>query len=183
MVQVGGEVISETDQLLQYYEQSMPRHEADREDLMAEATALRERIEYSIEGRAGSIVAGFRQSGQWSLYFGADPVYHFAADGSLRRAFCGDELYRTQGTTLARLKRVRTADEVQLVRRDLTPAELSHFTSQMAGHLASLKTAIETGAAQMLRQVPADAAVEARLLDALSLAVPARLAGAVKRGA
>src|SRR4029077_15594660 len=103
----------------------MARHEAEREDLMGEAKALRERVEYSIDGQPEAIVAGFRPTGQWSLYFGSDPVYHFAADGALRRAFCGDELYRTQGTTLARLSRVRTAEEVQLVRHDLSPVELA----------------------------------------------------------
>ena len=160
---------------------NMARHEAEREDLMAEATALRERIEYSIEGVKEPIVAGFRQSGQWSLYFGSDPVYHFAADGALRRAFCGDDLYRTQGTTLARLKRVRTAAEVQLVRHDLTPAELAQFTSQMHDHLAMLKKALETGSAQITRQVPEDADVAARLLAALRETVNVRLAGAVKK--
>jgi siderophore synthetase component len=149
----------------------MARQEAEREDLMAEATALRERIEYAIEGLAEPIIAGFRQSGQWSLYFGSDPVYHFAADGALRRAFCAGDLYRTQGTTLARLRRARAANEVQLVRHDLTPAELAQFISRMHEHLAMLKQALETGSAQITRQVPEDAHLEARLLGALGNAI------------
>src|SRR5436190_17503305 len=126
----------------------MARHEAEREDLMAEATALRERIEYSVPGLSEPVVAGFRESGQWSIYFGSDPVYHFAADGALRRAFLEGDLFRSQGTTLARLTRVRTGDEVQLVRHDLAAAELEQFADRMKERLASLKGAIETGSAQ-----------------------------------
>lgn len=160
----------------------MARHEAEREDLMAEATALRERIEYSVAGRAEPVVAGFRESGQWSLYFGSDPVYHFAADGALRRAFLEGDLFRSQRTTLARLTRVRTGDEVQLVRHDLTAVELEQFAHRLKEHLASLKGAIETGSAQITRQVPADAHLEARLLVALGDAADLRLSAAVKRG-
>jgi len=157
----------------------MARHEDEREDLMAEATALRERIEYSVAGRAEPVVAGFRESGQWSLYFGSDPVYHFAADGALRRAFLEGDLFRSQGVTLARLTRVRTGDEVQLVRHDLTAAELEQFTHRLKEQLTSLKGAIETGSAQVARQIPADAGVEAKLLEALADAANLRLAGVV----
>ena len=159
----------------------MARHEARREDLMAEATALRQRIEFLVEGQAEPVVAGFRSSG-WSLYFGSDPVYHFAGDGALRRAFAGDDLYRSQGQTLARLRRARTGDEVQLVRHDLTPAELAQFTTQMAERLENLKTAIERGSAQVTRQTPEDVDVEARILGALREAARLRLSGTVKKG-
>jgi hypothetical protein len=161
----------------------MARHESEREDLMVEAKALRERVEYSVDEQPETVVAGFRANGQWSLYFGSDPVYHFTADGALRRAFCGDDLYRTQGTTLARLRRVRTGDEVQLVRHDLTPDELADFTARMNEFLANLKRAIESGSAQLVRQFPDDADVESRLLAALPGAMQSHLAARVKRGA
>jgi hypothetical protein len=158
----------------------MARHETEREDLMAEATAFRERIEYSVAGEAEPIMAGFRESGRWSLYFGSDPVYHFSADGALRRAFVEGDLFRSQGMTLARLTRVRTGDEVQLVRHDLTAAELEQFTSRMKEHLASLKAAIEAGSAQITRQIPDEAEIEAKLLEAMAAAARLRLAGAVQ---
>jgi hypothetical protein len=160
----------------------MARQEAEREDLMAEATALRERIEYSLPDLAEPVVAGFRTSGQWSLYFGSDPAYHLTADGALRRAFLGGDLFRSQGATLSRLVRTRSGDEVQLVRHDLTVAELAQFMARMRDNLTSLKTAIETGSAQISRQVPADSDVERRLLVALDNAAGMRLSGAVKRG-
>ena len=160
----------------------MARLEARREDLMAEATALRERIEFVVEGEAEPVVAGFRSSGQWSLYFGSDPVYHFASDGALRRAFLGDDLYRSQGHTLARLRRARTGNEVQLVRHDLTLAELGQFLAQMADRLENLKIAIERGSAQITRQNPENGDLEARLLGALRDAARLRLSRAVKTG-
>src|SRR5262245_3342321 len=105
----------------------MSRHESDREDLMAEATALRERIALQLGGETEHVVLGFRDNGGWSLYFGSDPVFHFDAAGGLRRAFVDGELYRSQGTTLARLTRTRTDREVQLVRHDLSQGELEEF--------------------------------------------------------
>ena len=166
----------------------MSRHEAEREDLMAQATALRERIEYFVVGQPEPIVAGFRAGGQWSLYFGSDPVYHFAAEGALRRAFVGNDLFRSQGQTLSRLRReriVNTANEVQevqLVRHDLTADEWEQFATRMQKLLIGLKIAIEAGSAQISRQVPEDAGLEAKLLAALQEAARPRLAGAMNRG-
>src|SRR5713226_9555672 len=113
----------------------MARYESDREDLMAEATALRERVELEVPGEAEHFVAGFRDDGRWSIYFGADPVYHFDANGGLRRAFVAGDLYRSQARTLARLIRTRTQSEVQLVRHDLDPDELEQFLSDMIARL------------------------------------------------
>src|SRR5580765_5795621 len=107
----------------------MARREADREDLMAEASALRQRAELVLDGYAEPIVAGVRANGHLSVYFGDDPVYQFDAAGNLRRAFVGGDLYRTQGHTLARLNRTRTDLAVELGRRDLDPAELERFLS------------------------------------------------------
>ena len=87
----------------------MARQEVDREDLIAEAVALRRRIELALPGCDNPVVAGYRSTGALSLYFGADPVYQFDERGRLRRAFVGGHLYRTQGTTLAELTRVELA--------------------------------------------------------------------------
>src|SRR5262245_19900425 len=106
---------------------AMSRHEADREDLMAEATALARRVKLSVPGEVERVVAGFRATGRLSIYFGGEPVYHFDAEGRLRRAFVNGLLYRTQGTTLARLRRERSAEVTELRRRDLSPTELRQF--------------------------------------------------------
>ena len=109
----------------------MARHEADREDLIRDATALVRRAEWLTISGAESLVAGFRRDGSLSLYFGADPVYHFDSAGRLKRAYGSGLLYRTQGATLAELARERSAMETKLMRRDLGEQELADFLVKM----------------------------------------------------
>lgn len=134
----------------------MARREADREDLFAEAAALVERAELQTRGRPEPVTAGRRKTGGWSVYFGADPCFHFDEKGRLRRAFAQGRLYRTQGHTLAELQRLRTPDETQLRRRDLSPAELTSFLEQAHRRLAELLDAIRTDGIQLRRVVPVE---------------------------
>ncbi len=159
----------------------MARHEADREDLMAEATALRERVELELPGESEHVVAGFRDNGGCSIYFGPDPVFHFDDGGGLRRAFVAGDLYRSQEKTLARLTRTRTGSAVHLVRHDLDPAELTRFIAGMRDHLQRLDDALAGGAARVVQQVPADQDFRPRLLAVLSLARQAPLSRAIKK--
>jgi len=62
-----------------------------------------------VPGEPENVIARFRADGSPSIYFGSDPVYHFDEAGRLRRAFVEEQLFRTQGDTLARLTRTRTA--------------------------------------------------------------------------
>lgn len=123
---------------------------------MREATALRRRGEWRVPGEQDPVTAGFRDRGECSLYFGEDPCYHFDAAGGLRRAFVEGRLFRTQGTTLAELTRVRTLRETQLQRRDLSGVEVAEFLTRLRDRLARLHTALEAGSAVLLRQVPED---------------------------
>ncbi|HEX6986957.1 MAG TPA: hypothetical protein VF170_16385, partial [Planctomycetaceae bacterium] len=132
----------------------MARHEADREDLLAEATALVRRAELALPGSPEPVVAGFRRDGGLSVYFGGDPAYHFDPAGRLKRAYRGGRLYRTQGETLAELTRDRTATETALLRRDLTPEETESFLTEMSVRLALLGAAVERGEARVGRRVP-----------------------------
>jgi hypothetical protein len=159
----------------------MARRESDREDLMATATALQQRMELSLEGHGESIVAGVRANGHWSIYFGADPVYHFDAAGSLRRAFVGGDLYRSQGHTLARLNRTRTDLNVELARRDLEPAELERFLSHMAALLREVKTAFESGSYEILRQIPQGDDFVSNLIIGIDKALEKRLSRALTK--
>jgi hypothetical protein len=159
----------------------MARQDSDREDLMAEATALRERVEFEVPGEAEQVVAGFRGDGRWSIYFGSDPVYHFDANGGLRRAFVAGDLYRSQARTLARLTRMRTQSAVQLVRHDLDPGELDRFLTEMTEHLDRLHAALEHGMAHIVRQVPVDAVLIPRLTRELGAARLGRLSTAIKK--
>ncbi len=132
----------------------MARHETDRDDLLQEATALVRRVEFRVPFLKEPIVAGFKRSGAWSVYFGADPVIQFDAESRLRRACVDGFLFRTQGSTLARLERVHSSDETILLRHDLTDREWVAFRERMHGQLSQLHAAMENGFAEPLRQVP-----------------------------
>ena len=159
----------------------MARDEADREDLMAEATALRERVELELPGQAGPVVAGFRENGACSIYFGPDPVFHYDDGGGLRRAFVAGDLYRSQGRTLARLTRTRTGSAVHLVRHDLGSSELARFLADMRDRLQRLHEALFNGSAKVVRQVPVEIDVRSRLLVALTAARQGHLSQALKK--
>ena len=158
----------------------MARHEADREDLLAEAQALLPRAEWRLPGRSELVTAGLRRDGFVSVYFGGDPCYHFDREGRLRRAFVANSLYRTQGTTLARLTRERTATETRLNRVDLSADEVQEFLAEMQSHLARFLAAADSGEADLLRLV-ADPGQDAfEILERLRMcAVTPRLAPAM----
>jgi hypothetical protein len=143
------------------------RQESDREDLLAEATALVRRAELQIPGEAEPITAGFRRSGFCSIYFGGDPVFHFNETGQLRRAFAEGFLLRTQGSTLSRMHRVRTETQTILSRHDFEKQELEEFLESMQQRLTNLAECIRNGEAEILRQVPADAEFFPELLTFL----------------
>ncbi len=105
---------------------------------MREATALTRRAELTVRRETEPIVLGFRRTGLLSVYFGQDPVFQFDVQGRLRRAFAGGLLFRSEGTTLARLQRSRTALATELVRHDLSPAELDAFRESAANRLRTL---------------------------------------------
>jgi hypothetical protein len=159
----------------------MARHAEDREDLFAEATALTTRFEFESWEESEVIVAGCRANGAWSIYFGAEPCYHFDPEGRLRRAFAMGYLYRTQGDTLARLQRVRTGDEVVLQRTDLRPTDLGYFMRRLNGKVGTLLYCLNNDSIECLRIFPEDADVARILTEALKkiLAVWPTLASAI----
>jgi len=132
----------------------MTRRETDREDLIQEAVALQPRAEIQIAGVADLLTVGFRGSHAVSFFFGQDPVYQFDSTGSLRRAFVGGMLFRSQGNTLAMLNRVRTPLRTILERQDLTEETLAEFQQTMTARLCTLGDAIEQGKSVILRSVP-----------------------------
>ncbi|MEX0702920.1 MAG: hypothetical protein WD069_12560 [Planctomycetales bacterium] len=161
----------------------MARDESDREDLLREATALGRRAEFRLPGEPDTVTAGLRNDGRLSIWFGSDPAYHFDAEGRLRRAFVEGRLYRTQGTTLARLTRVRMPGATEMRRHDLDPDELADFIRRMRDRLARFAAALADGQAALLRSVPADDDAFVRDLRerlAAILAAPAALAPAIR---
>jgi hypothetical protein len=145
----------------------MAREKADKEDLLREATALVVRIELApVESSSDErVLAGFRSNGALSLFFGAEPVYHFNPAGDLRRAFRDGLLYKALGGRLASLRRERGDSEVQLVRHELTDEQQRGFLTQMRDALDRLKTAIEGDRFTVVGEVPPGGGVLTRLLE------------------
>jgi hypothetical protein len=143
----------------------MARKETDKEDLLREATALVERVELSpsIRQSDATITAGFRPDGAASIFFGADPVYHFNATGELRRAYCDGLLFKAIHGRLVSLRRVRTQVEVELRRHELSDTEQQQLLMHMQNAFAELTTALTRGECKMIGQVPEDADVIGRL--------------------
>lgn len=150
----------------------MARIESDREDLMREASALVRRVEFSTGVDTVPLVAGFRSDGSLTIFFHADRMAQFDMANRLRRALDEGKLYRTQGTTLARLTRRRTDTATILDRHDLTPCELAEFLETLESGIIRLHAELTGGKVTILRQIPDDADVLAELsqrMDDLAL--------------
>ena len=145
----------------------MARQERDREDLMAEATALADRVEMMMPGRSDPVVAGFWRDGRMSVYFGGDPVYHVDSSGRLRKAYAQGKLYRADRSGLAELRRRRSDDESVLLRNELSLAETRAFLETMRSELRDLSDALDAGAAHVIREHPPGADVVDRLKSRL----------------
>jgi hypothetical protein len=141
----------------------MARNEHDREDLLAEATALVERVELSLPGQSQHLTAGFRRDGGLAVFFGADPVYQFNPRGELRRAFADGRLYKAEHGRLIALDRRREAGQVVLLRHELTEAEQHSFMSGMRLRLATLAGDLTAKRLTIVGQAPATADVVGRL--------------------
>ena len=132
----------------------MARQEQNREDLLAEAKALVERVSLRIDGTDEETVVGFRRDGSASLFFGATRVYQFTSQGQLRRAYVDDLLYKAESGRLVALRRQRTDQAVELVRHDLRDDEAEAFINEMRRHLDKLQRALTADRFSLVGQVP-----------------------------
>ena len=160
----------------------MAQQEEDREDLLAEATALVERIELSVVGANEPVVAGFRRDGSFSIFFGAARVYQFNRLGKLRRAYVDGLLYKAERGRLFSLRRERTAGQSTLWRSELAAEAAASFIEAAAAALGGLRLAITAGTVAAVGQHPAEAQVLPRVerwlgeLVAIEIADSPRLA-------
>ncbi|WP_373650281.1 hypothetical protein [Schlesneria sp. DSM 10557] len=131
----------------------MAQNESDREDLMAEMVSLIRRIECcSPDGQLLAVV-GFNALGWLFVYRGHDLMYRFDAQKRLRRAYVDGLLYRTEGKTLAQLKRHREhlSDEpgssptTSLIRRDLSSSDVDQFRERVHADLRQVLSDIQGG--------------------------------------
>lgn len=159
----------------------MARSETDREDLLREATALVERMEFEAVGFAEPVVAGFRREGGASFFLGADPVYQFNPQGELRRAFRRGLLLKAENGQLVELRRERTATQVQLVRRELTAAQSAELLAAARQTLGQLALAVSAGNFRLIGQVPAEGDVLGRVRRFLE-SLPEKISVAARPG-
>jgi hypothetical protein len=154
----------------------LARQEYEREDLLAEATALVERVEIVLAPETRPhIVIGFRRDGAVSLYFGEEPAWHFNTAGELRRAYADGRLYKAERGLLVALDRRRTEREVQLIRHELTAEETATLLACLRQSVIELAMALDARQYRLIGQVPAEAEVLTRvrpLLAALAERVP-----------
>jgi hypothetical protein len=130
----------------------MARHEAEREDLLAEAHALVDRAEYQVPFQEHLLVAGFRANGALSLFFGEDPALHWNSQGELRRAYAGGLLFKAEQGHFVAMRRERTDTETSLVRHVLNDDELAAFKAEIRSKLIELRTQLDQGQVQLLRE-------------------------------
>jgi hypothetical protein len=150
------------------YNNGMARREQDREDLLAEATALVERAALQLPAYDEPVVVGFRRDQSASFYFGADPVYQFTQGGLLRRAFVDGQIYKAEGGGLLSLERRRGPAAVELVRHELTDADETAFLVRMRSHFDVLGASWTEGRVRVMGQVPPDVDVIARVRNWLN---------------
>jgi hypothetical protein len=147
----------------------MARQEQDREDLLREATALIERIEFRGADFPDPIVIGFRRTGEGSIFIGADPVFQFNSHLELRRGFFHGQLLKAEKGTLVALERQRTVDEVLLLRTELTAPQTEAVMSRLYACLATLRQTLSEQRFTVVGQVPPDVDVLGRVVAWLNL--------------
>ncbi|MEM8913465.1 MAG: hypothetical protein AAGC97_16990 [Planctomycetota bacterium] len=130
----------------------MARNEQEREDLLAEGIQLvrRGRISAVIQDVEIQWLAGWRQSGAFSVFENSDPVFQFNASSRLRRVFKDAVRYAAHGGSLHEL--VRQPDpsgRLRLERRVLTGDESAVITSRWSQIFHRLNHAVEDECADL----------------------------------
>jgi hypothetical protein len=144
------------------------KFEQSREDLLAEATALVERIELALPAESANVVIGFRKTGAASLYFGEDPAYHFNSAGQLRRAYLDGQLLKAEREQLITMTRQPNAGEVQLRSRMLTAAQSSDVLEALSRRVTALERNLANGHFQIVGQMPGAVDVVGRVRQLLA---------------
>ncbi|MCO6459359.1 MAG: hypothetical protein J5I93_28955 [Pirellulaceae bacterium] len=144
----------------------MARHEADREDLLREATALVDRVELRTDAEPDPVVVGFRRDGCGSVYFGAEPVYQFNSSGQLRRGYHGGQLLKAEAGRLIGLTRRRTANQVQLLRDEWDAQRTVAFLLDAHRRLERLRQSLAEGRFTLIGQVVTPASADTWQRDA-----------------
>lgn len=141
----------------------MARQEGPREDLLAEAVALVERMELRLAS-GEPVVVGFRKDGCASFFFDQDPVYQFNTAGELRRVYHAGLRYKADGRKLVSLEPRRQTNEVTMVRHEISTDETAALLSEAERRLDGLQGALAEGRFTLVGRVPAEVDVARRTL-------------------
>ena len=135
----------------------MAREIHGREDMLRDAHALapRAEIQWGLGAARSTAFIGFRGD-SLSLYFGEDPVFHFNAQGQLRRAFVSDELIKADHGRLVGLARERSESEVLLVSQRLDAPAEAQVVANLERRLQDLRASLTAGDVSVRGQVPPD---------------------------
>jgi len=146
----------------------LAKQEVDREDILREATALVNRVELEVSGRAvgDHIVFGFRECGSLAVYFGGEPVYQFNANQALRRAYHQGCLLKAVDCLLVSMRRERQDDKLQLLSTSWDEEKTREFIGQVRRDMMQLAEAITAGEAQVKGFVAAEQQTTAEMLTA-----------------
>ena len=131
----------------------MARFEQDREDLMREATRLLPRASWSTAEIDRRIVTGIRPPGALSVYFGADPVYHFNSRGELRRAFIDGLLWKADRGRLVRMRRARSPEQTLLMATTVEADEQATRLARLQAELATFIDSVKREQTQLIESV------------------------------
>lgn len=135
----------------------MARHETDREDLFAAATALVPRAEFECAGQI--IVAGFRRQGRFTVYFTPDFMVDFDTENAIRRAYHNGLLYRAEpGRRLTRLRRQRSESKTTLIGESQSEEETGVFLEFVHCAIARIEREIPASRRALKRVIPIDQA-------------------------
>jgi hypothetical protein len=144
----------------------LAKQEVDREDILREATALVNRVELKVSGRAGGdhIVFGFRKCGSLAVYFGTEPVYQFNANQALRRAYHQGCLLKAVDCLLVSMRRERQDGTLQLLSTSWDAEKTREFVGQVRQDMSQLAEAIAAGEVQVRGFVAAEQQTTAEIL-------------------
>ena len=120
----------------------MAVHEHDREDLLRDGRQMPARGECVIEGT--TVLCGFRDGGQLSLYCGPDPVFQFNSNRELRRVYYDGRRFAAQRGQLAELTRERRGGRVEFVSKTVDAETCSIIMLSLWRWITRIQDALES---------------------------------------
>ena len=137
------------------------------EDLLADATALVERVKVALPAITAPFVFGFRQNGALSLFFESEVAYHFNRHNQLRRVFLYGKRYKAGQGKLMHVTRIPLMRRVRLESAALEPGLVEEVLSGLNQRLKSVADLLNAGQFRIVEQVPDHGDIVSRLQNCI----------------